>query len=281
MSNEFSGGVAAPPSSAPETLPDNPPISLPTTTDEVINTNRYVALEQLSRNEDISDYAQERADQVEVIDQGREIPKDRQNKWFRRASKALADASAEAAGAFQPLIGEPPPSESYQGSEYETDPMEFARKQGAAAERIKLYFGDNAEKKQSIQDWGSAMDPENHVATWVIENESAVAPQIMERLAAHPEGWLQLAQLPPKTRNRWLSKLEGHIEAELRFGQQQAQQQAQLAQQAARRTTHAPPPIRAPRGGAMPPSDIHALASRSDDVTSYINQRRQQEQRER
>ena len=69
-------------------------------------------------------------------------------------------------------------------------------KTGAAAMRIQQYFGDNTERKEQITQWHQAMDPEGKVATWVIENESTYAPQIMEKLADNPEALQQLAEMP-------------------------------------------------------------------------------------
>jgi hypothetical protein len=123
------------------------------------------------------------------------------------------------------------------------------------------------------------MDPESHVANWVIENESHFAPQILERLADHPEALQQLASMPPNQRDRWLGALEGHTAAETNFTRQMAQQQQSWQQQ--RRTTQAPPPIRPPRGGTNPPRDIHGLASKGEDVSDYIKLRQQQEKRSR
>jgi hypothetical protein len=282
--NDFSsggGGTVGGPSEAPVSLPDTA-ITLPTNTDEVINNTRYVALEQLSRKDDVSEYAAEREDQAAHFGRGEEISQDRQNKWFRRASKAVNDAVNEAQGALQTALGQQPqPQQQYSDADYQAaaqSDLDYMRKQGAAAERINQYYGDDKERRQAVVDWGQAMDPESHVAQWLIDNESTVAPQILERLTASPEAWRELAELPPQTRSRWLSKFEGYVEAELKFGKQQAQQQ-QLQQ--ARRTTSAPPPIRPLHGGASPARNVLDLASQGEDVTAYINQRRQQERRER
>jgi hypothetical protein len=275
--NDFTTDAAPPPSSEP------PPSSGSDPRGAVINENRAIALGQLAKSESIEGYAAEREDQAAAIDRDEELPENRKSAWYRRASKALADAANEAQGIrtngqeqpqFMPQDARP--DEYYAPA----DPVEHARKTGAAMERVKAYFGENQEAKQFIVDWGQAMDPESTVADWLIQNESAVAPQILERLAAHPEGWSQLAQLPPQTRDRWLSKLEGHIEAEISFASQQRQQQQQWSQEAARRSTHAPPPIRAPRGGANPPRNIGELASK-DDASDYVRFRRQQENRSR
>jgi hypothetical protein len=278
--NDFTTDAAAPVS-----LPDSQPSAPPASAEDAIETNRNRALGQLAKKEDISDFAAERQDQAAVMDRGEEIPEDRKSQWYRRASKALSDATNEALGIKSNGWTGPPENPGYvESSEgvdpQQLDPVGYARKEGAAAQRVAAYFGDNQGAKQNIVDWGQAMDPESHVAEWLVDNESSVAPQILERLAANPEGWQQLASLPPQTRDRWLSKLEGHIEAELRFGQQQAQRQQELAQLAERRTSKAPPIIKAPRGGANPPRDAHQLAQR-DDVSSYVNLRRQQERKDR
>jgi hypothetical protein len=98
--NDFStgggGGAVGGPTEAPVSIPDTQPASPPVSLDEAIDVGRHTALTQLAKSEDVSEYAQERADEAAVIDRGEEIPQERQNKWFRRASKALADATAEA-----------------------------------------------------------------------------------------------------------------------------------------------------------------------------------------
>ena len=122
------------------------------------------------------------------------------------------------------------------------------------------------------------MDPENKVANWVIDNESAYAPQILEKLADNPQALQELAEMPASQRHRWLGALEGHIAAEQNFARQLQGQQQQWQQE--RRTTSAPPPIRPPRGGgAMPPRDAFQLASKGEDVSDYVRMRQQQEKR--
>lgn len=277
MTDEFSTD-AAPVSPPSEHTPAPSP---PPDTSEIINQNRHIALSQLAKSEDISEYASERADQDAVIDRGEEIPQERQNQWFRRAHKALTDAALEAQG-IQPngqdeQPSQPPPG--YVPGDEAHAAVENARKTGAAALRVEQYFGGNAERKQQIVDWHSSLDPESHVANWVIENESHFAPQIMERLADNPEALQQLASMPANQRDRWLGALEGHIAAETNFAQQMAQQQQSWQQD--RRTTKAPPIIRAPRGSASVPQDIHQLASRGESADDYVKARRAMEKRSR
>ena len=75
--------------------------------EEIINRNRETALSQLAKKENIEDYAQERVDQAMVIDQGEELPEEQQNRWYRRASKALQDAALEAQGVKLDEHGQP------------------------------------------------------------------------------------------------------------------------------------------------------------------------------
>jgi hypothetical protein len=246
-SSGFDGGTVGTPSEAPATLPDQQQTP-PQSQDERMDLGRSIVLGQLAKSEDVSEYAAEREDEAAVIDRGEEIGQARQNRFFRRASKALNDAVNEATG-IQPN-GQQPQYDPAAYQEQADQTLDYMRKQGAAAERINQYYGNDTERRQEVVNWGAAMDPEHHVANWLIDNESRVAPQILERLTASPEAWRELAELPPQTRNRWLSKFEGYVEAELKFGKQQAQQQQ--AAQAVRRTTQAPPIIPCTTGRRHP-----------------------------
>jgi len=93
--------------------------------------------------------------------------------------------------------------------------------------------------------------------------ESELAPQIVERLYQHPEAIEALNNMSPAEARRQLTKLEGAIEAEQRY----AAQPGQVPQP--RRITKAPPPMRAPSGGANPPSDLFQLAKK-EDATDFI-----------
>ena len=218
--------------------------------------------------------------QAATFDRGEDLRQERQNQWYRRAHKALTDAALEAQG-IQPngQGGEEPqqPPPGYVPGDEALREAERARKEGAAALRVQQYFGGNQERKQQIIDWHQAMDPESKVAEWVIENESAVAPQIMEKLADNPEALQQIAEMTPRQRDRWLGALEGNITAEQNFARKMQQEMTQWDQQ--RRVTKAPPIIQAPRGGASPPSDIHRLASKGEDASDYVKMRQQQEKR--
>jgi hypothetical protein len=119
----------------------------------------------LAKSEDVSGYAAEREDQAAVIDRGEEIPGARQGEWYRRASKALQEATLEAQG-IQPNSQQPqgqptyiPDAAGYESESQSQDP-DYARKEGAAQVRIQNYFGNDTEKKQNIVDWHQAMDPQ-------------------------------------------------------------------------------------------------------------------------
>ena len=180
MTDEFSSdSIPAPPPADIAPSPSPPPDA-----SEVINENRHIALSQLAKSEDISQYAAEREDQDAVIDRGEDIPQERRSQWFRRAHKArptppmrlrASTRMSRESKSRKSSPGYVPGDEAQRG-------VERARKEGAAQLRVAQYFGDNAEKKQEIINWHDAMDPEHHIAEWVIQNESAVAPQILERL---------------------------------------------------------------------------------------------------
>ncbi|MGC1345870.1 MAG: hypothetical protein WA863_07140 [Methyloceanibacter sp.] len=74
--NDFStgggGGAVGGPTEAPVSIPDTQPASAPVSLDEAIDVGRHTALTQLAKSEDVSEYAQERADEAAVIDRGEE-----------------------------------------------------------------------------------------------------------------------------------------------------------------------------------------------------------------
>jgi hypothetical protein len=89
--NDFSDGAPAP-SSEPAPSSSSDPAA------ERVNETRATVLGELAKKEDIGDFAQERSDQKEAIDEGQELGEQRKSQWYRRASKALSDAANEAAG---------------------------------------------------------------------------------------------------------------------------------------------------------------------------------------
>ena len=202
----------------------HPRLAPPPSTDPVeskVVEGRHTVLSQLAKDESIDGYAAERQDQEAYFDRGEQLDERRDAAWFRRAHRALQDAANEAAGIKLNEQGEPeappPPPPGYVPGDEAMREVENARKEGAAAMRIQQYFGNDTERKTQITQWHQAMDPESKVAQWVIDNESAYAPQIMEKLADNPEALQQLAEMPANQRHRWLGALEGHIAAEQTF----------------------------------------------------------------
>jgi hypothetical protein len=212
-----------------------------------VNEGRHTVLSELAKSEDISEFAEERRTQDKALHRGEKLTDEERTKWFQRTNKALTDAAAQAAA---------------------------LNAQQPAAERVNQYLRGNEEKRQNIISWHENMDPTGSVADWIIANNSSMAGPIMERCADNPEALRLLAEMPSHERSRWLSKLEGHLEAEQRIGAQMAQQQQQWQQEQSRHISRAPPPIpRMPGGGANPPSNIHSLAQK-DSIADYVRARK-------
>jgi hypothetical protein len=274
MTDEFdtAGDVPEAPSAAP------PPPSDPV--EAKVAEGRDTALRQLAKDESAEAYAREREDQEAFFDLGEKLDERRNSEWFRRASKALREATLQAQGIDVNEQGVQEPQEAPSGyipaNEVE-HMLDQERKTAQARMRVDAYFGGNTQRKEEIVNWHQAMDPGSVCAQWVIDSGSPVAGQLMERLADHPEGLQEIAQMTPSQRDRVLGHLEGRILAETQFAQQMAQQNQQWGQP--KRISSAPPPINPPKGGASPPTDIYGLAGRAEDVTSYVRARKAMERR--
>jgi hypothetical protein len=133
------------------------------------------------------------------------------------------------------------------------------------------------ENESTASTGGNAMDEGGTVAQWIIEPGSQAGPQIVEHLSNNPEQWGELAQMPQRYREQALARMEGVLLTQQQFAQQMAQQRPSWQQD--RRMTKAPPPIRPPRGGANPPSDIHQLASRGESADDYVKARKAMEKK--
>ena len=277
MSDEFHNTEQPVDVPAPSEAPSSPNAD---PVESKLAEGRHTALSQLAKDESVEAYAKEREDQEAYFDRGEQLDERRNSEWYRRAHKALTDAANEAAGIKPDEQGEPEeaPSGFVPANEVE-QMLDQERKAAQARMRVDQYFGGNAERKDEIVNWHQAMDPGSVCAQWVIDSGTPVAGQLMERLADHPEALQQIAEMSPSQRDRTLGHLEGRILAETQMAQQMRQQDQQWHQD--RRTTKAPPPIRPPRGGANPPSDIYSLASRAEDVSSYVKARQAMEKRSR
>ena len=81
-----------------------------------------------------------------------------------------------------------------------------------------------------------------------------------------------IASLPPQEITRIVSQARDWMQIE----HQVAQKYAAAYRAQGKRHTSAPPPFRAPKGGASPPKNLNALASKSENPSDYIKLRRQQ-----
>jgi hypothetical protein len=293
MSDTYSGSPS-PDVSVPDTPASSPtegpeafgnPVDI--AANPVVTEKRHTVLGELAKSENIEGYAQERRDEEDAMFRGKDMPEERKSAWYRRASKALNDAAMEATGIkSNGLPSQEKPEyipQNARSDEYYSEQFDpnYTRKEGAAAERVRAYFGNNQERKQQIIDWHTAQDPESRVAGWLISNDSPIPGQMIAWTADNPEALQTIAALPARQRDIALAHLQGQLMAQEGYAQHARQQQQQWEQAAERRVSHAPPPIpRMPAGGAMPPKDAHALA-RSEDVSSYVALRRSQDRKAR
>ena len=232
--------------------------------------------------EDATDYIRERETQQRHLD-GEDLSGAQLKEWHERTHSALqraANAAARARGEVEPFSAQQPSEEDipgYIGPEHpHYDEIIEANKA-----RFSEYFDnpDNigssmtaAEHKASIVSWINTYDPKSVLIGHFMA--SPLGPAMMEALEGEGEAIRYLANLPPAARSREMGKLEGYVHA-----QQMLKQQAGAIQEPQpRRVTQAPPPIRAPRGAANPPSDIRSLAGK-DDVQDYVRARQAQERR--
>jgi hypothetical protein len=294
MTDEYSGSPSPDPVSIPDS-PASPPSESSSSfgnpveveSNPKITETRHAVLGELAKSENVESYAQERRDEEDAMFKGKDISEDRKSAWYRRASKALNDAQMEAAGIksnglpsqeIPEYIPRNARSDDFYPEQFDPN---YQKKEGAAAERVRQYLGNNQERKQQIIEWHQAMDPECKTATWLIQNDSPIPGAIMGWTANNPEALQTIASLPARQRDIALAHLQGQLMAQESYAQQMRQQQAQWSEAAGRRVSNAPPPIsRMPSGGAAPPKDLHALA-RNEDISSYATLRKAQERKAR
>lgn len=148
MSDEYSGS----PSPDPVSIPDSPtsesfgnPVDI--AANPTVTEKRHTVLEQLAKKEDISDFAAERRDEEDAMFRGKDIPEERKSAWYRRASKALNDASMEAAGLksnglpsqeIPEFIPRNARSDDFYSEQFDPD---YTRKEGAAARECEHTSG--------------------------------------------------------------------------------------------------------------------------------------------
>jgi hypothetical protein len=230
--------------------------------------------------EDATDYVKERKTQEKYLSDDAELSAAEMGEWHARTTAALKRAQDAAAHAR----GEAPQQQQQQQAPQELpgyiapDAPDYDQHFEAAKQRFSEYFDDPsrigdqltaADHKANVTNWLTTYDPQSRLTGYYMA--SPLGPAMAEALAAEPEAIRYLVSLPPQQQAREMAKLEGYLHA--RQMAQTANQQPQP-----RKSTQAPPPISAPRGGANPPKDMFALAGK-DNVEEYVRARRAMERR--
>ena len=215
--------------------------------------NEYA--KHFAKDETADRYVEFHKDITDYMD-GVEFSDDRRRDFQHRIKQATAEAAAAADGLEAP----PDRGPGYVSFEEAVQAVEQASNFARAQTRMQAYFPD-PEVRQMIGETISLYQPSQPIIDAL--TESQLGPQIVERLYNHPEAIEALNNMSPAEARRQLTKLEGAIEAEQRY----AAQTGQVPQP--RRITKAPPPMRAPSGGANPPSDLFQLAKK-EDATDFI-----------
>jgi len=242
---------------------------------------KSTALGQMAKAESIENYAAERADQ-EAEAEGREPstpPEERVNRYQQVLEQARQET--DRARSENGLGGE------QNGFDAQVEQAALAQEQEQALQaeldKREKYGADvalythkaNQELDQHPGYWEAvkatftAIPPTTEIAEQILNG-----PEIAWRMCQHPDAISELNAMPPKQAERIIAKLDGAIMAERHAAKRFA------AYQQPRRVTQAPPPLRSPRGGANPPSDIRQLAQR-ENATDYIRARQAQEKRSR
>ena len=255
------------------------------------------ALVEMAKAEDISDYAAERADRDKEA-KGEEVNGEDRSARIR---EALAKARQDTAEARQQNgLDQPDLDHEYQTAEQEwqqaeqseqtfEQERELARAEGkfmATAEELKAV---NPTAHQEITGALGALDammmPEQldvlrREITKGNPRESMVVlhrltqPNVMEDGSTiSPEQKLSyLASLPPAQLASILEQSRVYVQLETDISKKLSRQYAGQP----RRHTRAPEPFKRPSGGANPPKNLEALASRGSDISDYVKVRHQQ-----
>jgi hypothetical protein len=245
---------------------------------------KSAALDQMSKSEDITAYASERADQA--AEAAGEKPATPPEARVSRYQEVLNAARHETSQARQEagLNGEAQDFDTQVEQAYAQ--QEAAQARDAELSHAEKYGADVAMYKaraaqlevehpeywSAVQSTFSVIPPTQEIAQQILECEHG--PEICWRMSQRPDAIQQLNEMNPREAERIIAKLDGAIMTERQMAKRFA------ANPQPRRVTNAPPPLRSPRGGANPPSDIMRLAQK-DNVGDYIKARRQQEKRSR
>jgi len=245
---------------------------------------KSTALGQMAKAESIENYAAERADQ-EAEAEGREPstpPEERVNRYQQVLEQARQETdrarSENGLGGEQNGFDAQVEQAALAQEQDRAYEEEIGRREKQAADVALYTHKANQELDQHPDFWNqvratfTALPPTEEIAQQILECENG--PEICWRLTQVPAAISDLNAMPPKQAERIIAKLDGAIMAERHAAKRFA------AYQQPRRVTQAPPPLRSPRGGANPPSDIRQLAQR-ENATDYIRARQAQEKRSR
>jgi hypothetical protein len=239
------------------------------------------ALDQMSKAEDISAYAAERADQEREAagEQPTTPPEERMDRYRAALEEARretgevrqqAGLNGDQPGFDQQFDAAPADYEAEQGRQAE---LAEAEKRGADLATYKMRaaqaLNEHPDYWEAVQSVFSVIPPTLEIAQQLLEAEEG--PEIIWRMTNNVDALQQLNAMPPREAEKFLHTLNGHIMAEKAMARRFA------ANPQPRRISNAPPPLRSPSGGANPPSDAFQLAKRGEDVTDYVRWRQQQE----
>jgi hypothetical protein len=246
---------------------------------------KSVAFDQMSKSEDITAYAAERADQEAEAtgEQPTTAPDERVSRYkealdLARQETRQARQEAGLAPNGQDFDAQVEQAYAQQEAEQARDAeLAQAEKYGADVTAYKMRAAQTAaehpEYWDAVKSTFSVIPPTQEIAQQILECEHG--PEIVWRMCQHPDAIQQLNEMNPREAELVIAKLDGAIMAEREVAKRFA------ANPQPRRVTAAPPIIKSPSGrGANPPSDIMRLAQR-DNVGDYIKARRQQEKRSR
>jgi hypothetical protein len=244
---------------------------------------KSVALDQMSKSEDIMAYASERADQErEAAGEQPSTPPEQRASRYREAldlarqetSQARQEAGLGPNG--QDFDSQVEAAYAQQEAEQARD-AELARaeKNGADVATYKMRaaqaLNEHPDYWEAVQSTFSVIPPTQEIAQQLLEAEEG--PEIVWRLTQNLDALQQLNEMPARAAEKFLDKLNGHIMAEKAIARSFA------ASPQPRRITNAPPVFKSPSGGASPPSDAFQLAKRGEDATDYVRWRQQQDKR--
>jgi hypothetical protein len=258
------------------------------------------ALTEMARSEDITSYAQEReARQAE--ERGEKVDEEARGARIRQALEQARKSTAEVRQQ-NGLDNQPPNLDTafedaervWQQQQQEEQAFEQERQRAhnqgrftAHAEQLKQV---NPQAWQEINGGIDALSTmvspaqNEAIANALADGDPREGLAVMHRLTQtshHDDGSVHmsaadklahLASLPPEQLADTIDQCRNYLRLEHDISRKYA---ARYAQQG-RRHTKAPPPFSRPRGGASPPQNLNTLASKSENIDSYVKVRHAQ-----